>query len=117
MSIINETAEDNTRLINDINNHHCRDTALVYEHSEDGFSRRYLASNKDGTPADLVSLIDELTSRLNRTLITAQGQNSEEYYLLSNQPGIRIGALEVDSFGPLTMGVKHVSGNWWVTYG
>ena len=33
MSIINETVEDITRLINDINNHPCRDTTLVYEHS------------------------------------------------------------------------------------
>ena len=38
MSIINETVEDITRLINDINNHPCRDTALVYEHIQ-GFKR------------------------------------------------------------------------------
>lgn len=117
MSTVEKNVQDLIRLIKDINDHPNRDTALVTECTECGISRRYLSNVEDGIPTDLVKLIDELRVRLDNVLITQQGTHSDEYYLLSKQPGIKTVVLEKDSFGPLIVGIKHIDGNWWVTYG
>ena len=117
MSTVAKNVQDLIHLITDINDHPSRDTALVSDCVLDGVSRRYLSRDEDGIPTDLVKLIEELEVRLDNVLITQQGTHSDEYYLLSKQPGIKTVVLEKDSFGPLIVGIKHIDGNWWVTYG
>ena len=117
MSTVAKNVQDLIHLITDINDHPSRDTALVSDCIEDGISHRYLSRDEDGIPTDLVKLIDELEIRLDSVLITQQGTHSDEYYLLSKQPGIKTVVLEKDSFGPLIVGIKHIDGNWLVTYG
>lgn len=117
MSTVEKNVQGLIRLIKDINDHPDIDTALVFECDDSGVSRRYLSRDEDGIPTDLVKLINELRVQLDNVLITKQGTHSEEYYLLSKQPGIKTVVLERDSFGPLIVGIKHLDGNWWVTYG
>ncbi len=104
------------KLMNDINEHPSLDKALIVE-SEDGFERRFLTPDNDGIPCDLVKLINTLNERLDSDLISEYGSHSSNYYILRNSPGVRVMVLEKDSFGPLIVGVKHINGNWWVTYG
>lgn len=104
------------KLMNDINEHPSLSKALIVE-SDDGFERRFLTSDNDGIPSDLVKLIETLNERLDSDLITERGSHSEEYYVLRNSPGVKTMVFEQDSFGPLIVGVKHIKGGWWVTYG
>ena len=111
-----EKANTIFKLLHDINDH--KDlTKAISEVSVESVSYKFITSDIDKLPSDLVKLIDNLNVRLNEDMISEEDHHSQLYYDLKSTGLVTFKVFEEDNFGPLIIGIKLYTADWWFTYG